>query len=267
MRTVVVLCVETRTSRVWRMAGLWRANTATIGPKKTNRVCTAAAWMVKSRVSERTALRPHAHGYFLYFFFKFFLNKYFINLCCFKNEILVTKSNRCCPQCESQMSENCEYFGRIHYNGEMWYTQGCQHCACTSGRVICMNVQCESQFCLRDEIMVKKKDECCIACRRPATCRLDDRSQTLIKVSHYHSLSLKNKLNPLYYCPHWNNCLFRKTKYGYRVRSMTSKSNRPTRRVACASAPSRARSTVLPSRACTLATRRTHVWASQCPTR
>lgn len=72
------------------------------------------------------------------------------------------------------MSENCEYFGRIHYNGEMWYTQGCQHCACNSGRVICMNVQCESQFCLRDEIMVKKKDECCISCRKPAMCTLDD---------------------------------------------------------------------------------------------
>ena len=94
----------------------------------------------------------------------------------------MTKSHRCCPRCESQMSENCEYFGRIHYNGEMWYTQGCQHCACNSGRVICMNVQCQSQFCLRDEIMVRKKDECCISCRKPAVCRLDHDNKTLIKV-------------------------------------------------------------------------------------
>lgn len=70
---------------------------------------------------------------------------------------MVRKSNRCCAQCESQMSENCEYYGKMHYNGEMWYTSGCQHCACSSGRVICMNVQCESTFCLKDEIMVKKK--------------------------------------------------------------------------------------------------------------
>lgn len=102
-----------------------------------------------------------------------------------KNEILVTKSNRCCPQCESQMSENCEYYGRIHYNGEMWYTSGCQHCACNSGRVLCMNVQCESTFCLKDEIMVKKKDECCISCRKPMYCAVPDGSGALVKENEF----------------------------------------------------------------------------------
>lgn len=92
----------------------------------------------------------------------------------FKNEILVKKSNKCCAQCEPEINENCEYYGKIHYNGEMWYTSGCQHCACDYGRVICMNVQCESQFCLKDEIMVKKKDQCCVYCRKPMYCHVND---------------------------------------------------------------------------------------------
>ncbi|CAF0709358.1 unnamed protein product [Brachionus calyciflorus] len=93
---------------------------------------------------------------------------------CKKNELLVTRSNRCCAQCESQMNENCDYYGKLHYNGEMWYTKGCQHCSCVSGRVICMNVQCESTFCLKDEIIVQKKDECCITCRKPKSCKINE---------------------------------------------------------------------------------------------
>lgn len=79
------------------------------------------------------------------------------------------------------MSENCEYHGKLYYNGEMWYTNGCQHCVCVSGRVICMNVECESKFCLKNEIMVKKKDDCCVTCRKPKICTINNIIQ--IKVS------------------------------------------------------------------------------------
>lgn len=36
-----------------------------------------------------------------------------------------------------------------------------------------MSVQCESQFCLHDEIMVRKKDDCCIQCRKPTYCTIN----------------------------------------------------------------------------------------------
>ena len=55
----------------------------------------------------------------------------------------------------------------------MWYNNGCEHCACDFGKVVCMSVQCESQFCLRDEIIVRKKDDCCIQCRKPTYCVID----------------------------------------------------------------------------------------------
>jgi hypothetical protein len=92
---------------------------------------------------------------------------------CPKNEILIYKSNRCCPQCVSQVSDNCEYYGEMHYNGEMWYNSGCQHCACDYGKVVCVHVECESKFCLRDEIMVKKKDDCCVECRQAKHCSVE----------------------------------------------------------------------------------------------
>ena len=70
------------------------------------------------------------------------------------------------------MSDNCDYHGRLYYNSEMWYSQDCQHCACSYGRVLCMNVECESTFCLKDEVVVRHKDSCCIECRQPTQCRL-----------------------------------------------------------------------------------------------
>ena len=94
---------------------------------------------------------------------------------CAADEILVSKSNRCCPECESKMnSDNCEYYGRNYMNGEIWYTKNCQHCACNGGKVTCMNVECESKFCLKNEIMVRKKNDCCMQCRKPMTCHVSE---------------------------------------------------------------------------------------------
>ena len=104
----------------------------------------------------------------------------------FKNQVLITKSNVCCPQCVSQISDNCEYYGRIYYNGEMWYNNGCQHCACDYGKVICMNVQCESTFCFKDEIMVKKKDDCCIECRKPLYCDVGNGLKIKVRFEFLH---------------------------------------------------------------------------------
>lgn len=82
------------------------------------------------------------------------------------------------------MSDNCDYYGRLYYNGEMWYTKDCQHCACSYGRVVCMNVECESTFCLKDEIMVQKKENfCCLECRAQATCQIN--STYSIKENQY----------------------------------------------------------------------------------
>lgn len=74
----------------------------------------------------------------------------------------------------SKLSNSCEYYGKLHYHGEMWYNNGCQHCACTYGKIFCMNVQCESNFCLKDEIPVRKKDDCCIKCRKATKCSIDE---------------------------------------------------------------------------------------------
>ena len=74
----------------------------------------------------------------------------------------------------SKLSESCDYYGKIHYHGEMWYNSGCQHCACNHGKIVCMNVQCESNFCLNDEILVRKKDECCMECRKATQCSINE---------------------------------------------------------------------------------------------
>jgi hypothetical protein len=81
------------------------------------------------------------------------------------------------------MSENCEYYGRIYYNGEMWQAQDtCEHCACNFGQVTCMNIQCESKFCMSDEIMISKKDECCIRCRKLEECIIVNQSGKMNKI-------------------------------------------------------------------------------------
>ena len=99
---------------------------------------------------------------------------------CAQDEILVSKSNRCCPECESRrLSDNCEYYGKSYLNGEMWYTKKCQHCACNAGKVTCMSVECESKFCLKSEIMVRKKNDCCMECRKPIECRIDEEGLVL----------------------------------------------------------------------------------------
>ena len=85
----------------------------------------------------------------------------------------MSKPNKCCPQCVSRLSENCEYFGKTYYSGEMWYKNGCQHCSCDYGKVSCTNIECESKFCMKDEIMVKRKDDCCVECRKPIYCETD----------------------------------------------------------------------------------------------
>ncbi len=46
-----------------------------------------------------------------------------------------------------------------------------------------MNVQCESSFCLKDEIMVKRKDECCLSCRKPINCKINQHLE--IKVTNF----------------------------------------------------------------------------------
>ena len=108
---------------------------------------------------------------------------------------MISKSNDCCPQCVSQVSENCEYNGRMHYNGDMWYNNGCEHCACDFGKVVCMSVQCESQFCLKDEIMVKKKDECCIQCRKPTYCTINENLKIKVINSFAYKSIIKKSLN------------------------------------------------------------------------
>ena len=92
---------------------------------------------------------------------------------CAKDEVFVSKPNKCCPQCVSKLTENCEYFGKTYYSGEMWYKSGCQHCSCDYGKVSCTNIECESKFCMKDEIMVKRKDDCCVECRKPIVCEID----------------------------------------------------------------------------------------------
>lgn len=46
-----------------------------------------------------------------------------------------------------------------------------------------MNVECESKFCLKDEIMVKKKNDCCIQCRKPMFCTAED--NTIVKENDF----------------------------------------------------------------------------------
>jgi hypothetical protein len=104
---------------------------------------------------------------------------------CAHDEMLISKNNQCCPKCVPKTEENCEYFGKTYYNGDIWYMNGCQHCACDYGRVLCSTVECESKFCLRDEIMVKKKDECCVECRKPMYCQIEKTKR--IKENDYWS--------------------------------------------------------------------------------
>jgi hypothetical protein len=97
---------------------------------------------------------------------------------------MITESDRCCPRCVSKLSESCDYYGRIHYNNEMWYN-GCQHCSCNSGKIQCMQIQCESNFCLKDEIQVKTKNNCCLECRKATSCSINHKFQ--IKENDYYS--------------------------------------------------------------------------------
>jgi hypothetical protein len=69
----------------------------------------------------------------------------------------------------------------VYYNGDIWSMNSCQYCACDYGRVICHNVQCEAKFCMNDEIMVKRKDQCCMQCRKPIYCDIDGNNK--VKVS------------------------------------------------------------------------------------
>lgn len=94
---------------------------------------------------------------------------------------MITESNNCCPKCVSKVSESCDYYGHIHYNGEMWYNSGCQHCACNLGKIVCINIQCESNFCLKDEILVRKKDDCCIECRKSTVCSINENLRIKVK--------------------------------------------------------------------------------------
>jgi hypothetical protein len=99
--------------------------------------------------------------------------------------MLISKSHECCPKCVPKKEENCEYFGKTYYNGDIWYMNGCQHCACDYGRVLCSIVECESKFCLKDEIIVKKNEGCCVECRKPMYCQVD--KTTRIKENEYWS--------------------------------------------------------------------------------
>jgi hypothetical protein len=77
------------------------------------------------------------------------------------------------------MPDNCDYHGRLYYNGEVWYSAACHHCACSYGRVICTRIECEATFCLSNEILVRKKkvgqnhQECCVECRAPVSCQVN----------------------------------------------------------------------------------------------
>ena len=123
---------------------------------------------------------------------------------CAKDEILVSKSNRCCPECESKLNnDNCEYYGRNYLNGEIWYTKNCQNCACNSGKVTCMNVECESKFCLKNEIVVRKKNDCCMQCRKPLSCFVNEENLTLqvILFSAQNKIHLLPKKDAFYSFP------------------------------------------------------------------
>jgi len=110
---------------------------------------------------------------------------------CASNEILVSKSNRCCPECESKrLIDNCEYYGKSYLNGEIWYTKNCQHCACNRGKVSCMNVECESKFCMKNEILVRKKNDCCMECRQPIVCHVKE--ENLILQVNFCALDFRN---------------------------------------------------------------------------
>ena len=74
----------------------------------------------------------------------------------------------------------------------MWYNSGCQHCACNHGQISCMNIQCESNFCLKDEILVKKKDDCCIECRKPKICSINE--YLTIKVTYFNLKKTKTNV-------------------------------------------------------------------------
>jgi hypothetical protein len=72
------------------------------------------------------------------------------------------------------MTENCDYYGDLYYNGQTWHSKfDCQQCACSYGRVVCSNIECESTFCLKNEILVRKKDNCCLECRPLGTCTIN----------------------------------------------------------------------------------------------
>lgn len=96
---------------------------------------------------------------------------------CSPNETQVSLPGKCCTKCVSKIhTDNCEYFGRIYYNGDIWSSSSssCQYCACDYGKIICNSIQCEAKFCMNDEIMVKSKDGCCVECRKPIWCDVND---------------------------------------------------------------------------------------------
>ncbi|CAF1145842.1 unnamed protein product, partial [Didymodactylos carnosus] len=90
-------------------------------------------------------------------------------------EYLIRRRHSCCFEC---VRHSCSFYGETYFNGEIWYTSACQYCSCWMGNIHCKSVQCQYQFCLKNEIEERRHDSCCVNCRAPKTC-------------HYHGQLLK----------------------------------------------------------------------------
>lgn len=64
------------------------------------------------------------------------------------------------------LDPKCYHSGRFYDEGEQWKNgmETCSMCACIYGRVKCDKYECPPVKCGHDEILIKRKDECCSSC-------------------------------------------------------------------------------------------------------
>ncbi|KAL4240405.1 Extracellular matrix protein fras1 [Mactra antiquata] len=79
------------------------------------------------------------------------------NIVCFKEEVLVHKSDTCCPQCI--IPPSCQFAGQIYQDGERWTSDDCTICVCESGIIRCFTKHCPT--CDNNMKSIALPGDCC----------------------------------------------------------------------------------------------------------
>ncbi|XP_067131538.1 extracellular matrix organizing protein FRAS1-like isoform X3 [Centruroides vittatus] len=85
------------------------------------------------------------------------------NLPCKNGQILRQINDDCCPSCVSS-EEHCSFGNKTYYNGNLWYNNDCEYCACNKGSIECKKAVCEISTCSEGKKLIHQKGKCCPEC-------------------------------------------------------------------------------------------------------